>query len=138
VRAALIGAVITAAVTLLCQWRAESLSRLFSSEPAAVAVSTQFLRLISLNFIASGFIFTCSAVFQGLGNTVPAVLSGATRLVSFLIPALWLRHQPDFRLTELWYVSIASMTLQALVSLWLVRSELRRRMPAAAAALETG
>jgi putative MATE family efflux protein len=136
VRATLIGAVIMAALTLLCQWRAEWLVRAFTTEPGAVAVATQFLKLISLNFIASGLVFTCSAVFQGLGNTVPAVLSAATRLLSFIIPALWLTHQPHFRLVELWYVSIASMTVQALVSLWLVRSQLRRRMPDAAAALE--
>jgi Na+-driven multidrug efflux pump len=133
VRATLIGAVIMAALTLLCQWRAEWLVRAFTTEPGAIAVGTQFLQLISLNFIASGLVFTCSAVFQGLGNTVPAVLSAATRLVSFIIPAMWLTHQPGFRLVELWYVSIASMTVQAIVSLWLVRSELRRRMPDTAA-----
>jgi putative MATE family efflux protein len=138
VRAALIGAVIMAALTLLCQWRAEWLARAFTTEPGAVAVATQFLKLISLNFIASGLVFTCSAVFQGLGNTVPAVLSAATRLVSFIVPAMWLAHQPHFRLVELWYVSIASMTVQAVVSLWLVRSQLRRRMPDAVAAIEAG
>src|SRR5580692_9872314 len=133
VRATLIGAVIMAGLTLLCQWRAEWLARAFTTEPGAVAVATQFLRLISLNFIASGLVFTCSAVFQGLGNTVPAMLSAATRLVSFIVPAMWLAHQPHYRLVELWYVSIASMTVQAVVSLWLVRSQLRRRMPAAVA-----
>jgi putative MATE family efflux protein len=138
VRAALIGAVIMAALTLLCQWRAEWLARAFTTEPGAVAVATQFLKLISLNFIASGLVFTCSAVFQGLGNTLPAVLSAATRLVSFIVPAMWLAHQPHFRLVELWYVSIASMTVQAVVSLWLVRSQLRRRMPDAVAAIEVG
>jgi putative MATE family efflux protein len=138
VRATLIGAVIMAALTLLCQWRAEWLARAFTTEPGAVAVATQFLKLISLNFIASGLVFTCSAVFQGLGNTLPAVLSAATRLVSFIVPAMWLAHQPHFRLVELWYVSIASMTVQAVVSLWLVRSQLRRRMPDAVAAMEVG
>jgi len=138
VRATLIGAVIMVALTLLCQWRAEWLARAFTTEPGAVAVATQFLRLISLNFIASGLVFTCSAVFQGLGNTVPAMLSAATRLVSFIVPAMWLAHQPHFRLVELWYVSIASMAVQAVVSLWLVRSQLRRRMPDAVPALEVG
>jgi putative MATE family efflux protein len=139
-RATLIGVVIMAALTFLCQWRAEWLARAFTTDPGAIAVAAQFLKLISLNFIASGLVFTCSAVFQGLGNTVPAVLSAATRLFSFIVPAMWLTHQPQFRLVELWYVSIASMTVQAIVSLWLVRSELRRRMPddAAAAALEAG
>jgi Na+-driven multidrug efflux pump len=58
--------------------------------------------------------------------------------VSFFVPAMWLAHQPHLRLVELWYVSIASMTVQAVVSLWLVRSQLRRRMPDAVAALEVG
>jgi putative MATE family efflux protein len=138
VHATLIGAVIMVALTLLCQWRAEWLARAFTTEPGAVAVATQFLRLISLNFIASGLVFTCSAVFQGLGNTVPAMLSAATRLVSFIVPAMWLAHQPHFRLVELWYVSIASMAVQAVVSLWLVRSQLRRRMPDAVPAIEVG
>ena len=138
VRATLIGAVIMVALTLLCQWRAEWLARAFTTEPGAVAVATQFLKFISLNFIASGLVFTCSAVFQGLGNTVPAMLSAATRLVSFIVPAMWLAHQPHFRLVELWYVSIASMAVQAVVSLWLVRSQLRRRMPDAVPALEVG
>jgi Na+-driven multidrug efflux pump len=136
VRATLIGAAIMAALTLICQWRAEWLARAFTTEPGAVAVATQFLKLISLNFIASGVVFTCSAVFQGLGNTVPAVLSAATRLASFILPAIWLARQPDFRLVELWYVSIASMTVQAVVSLLLVRSEFRRRMPVTDAVLE--
>jgi putative MATE family efflux protein len=136
VRATLIGAVIMALLTILCQLRAEWMARVFTTEPEAVAVATQFLHLISLNFIASGVVFTCSAVFQGLGNTVPAVLSAATRLLSSIIPALWLSHQPHFQMVELWYVSIASMTLQAVVSLLLVRSELRRRVPGAAATLE--
>jgi MATE family, multidrug efflux pump len=138
VRATLIGAVIMGALTLLCQLRAEWLVRAFTAEPGAVAVATQFLKLVSLNFIASGVVFTCSAVFQGLGNTVPSVLSAATRIVCSLVPALWLMHQPEFRLVELWYISIASMTVQAIVSLWLVRSQLRRRMPDAVAALEAG
>src|ERR1700728_2226858 len=129
VRATLIGAVIMAALTLLCQWRAEWMVRAFTTEPGAVAVATQFLKFISLNFIASGLVFTCSAVFQGLGNTVPAVLSAATRLVSFIVPAMWLAHQPHFRLVEIWYVSIASMTAHAVVSLCLVRSQFRTSMP---------
>jgi Na+-driven multidrug efflux pump len=83
---------------------------------------------LSLNYVASGVVFTCSAVFQGLGNTVPAVMSSATRLASFVAPAFWLASRPHFKIVQLWYVSVASMTLQALVSLWLVRREFRRRL----------
>ncbi len=123
-------AVIMAVLTALCQWRAPWLVGGFSTDPTTLAVGSQFLRVVSWNFIASGCVFTCSAVFQGLGNTVPAVVSSASRIVSFVVPALVLAGRADFRLVELWYASVASMTLQALVSLWLVRRELRRRLAA--------
>ncbi len=131
-RAALIGALIMMSLTLFCQWRADWVLRAFTTQPAALAVAAQFLRVISWNFVASGLVFTCSALFQGLGNTMPAVLSSATRIVSFVGPALWLAARPQFELIQLWYVSVASMTAQALVSLWLVRGEFRRRLSVAA------
>jgi Na+-driven multidrug efflux pump len=105
----------------------------FTKDPTALAVGTQYLQVISWNFLGNGLVFTCSAVFQGLGNTVPAVVSSATRLLSFILPALWLASQPNFALIHLWYISVASIALQAAISLWLVRGEFRRRVPLGAA-----
>jgi putative MATE family efflux protein len=132
--AVLIGSCIMVALTLFCQWCAAWAIHGFTAQPAAVAVGTQFLQVISWNFVATGVVFTCSALFQGLGNTVPAVLSTASRIVSFVVPALWLASQPQFQLIQMWYVSIASVTLQAALSLWLVRAEFRRRLTGAVAA----
>ena len=129
--AAVFGAAIMCLLTLLCQWRAAWLVHAFTAEPVASAVGAEYLRVISWNFVASGLVFTCSSFFQGMGNTVPALLSSASRIVSFLIPAFWLASQPEFRLLYLWYASLVSMTLQAVVSLWLVRREFRRRLPLA-------
>jgi putative MATE family efflux protein len=130
--AALIGSCIMVALTLFCQWRSAWLIHVFTGDKTALAVGSQFLQVISWNFLASGLVFTCSAVFQGLGHTLPAVLSSASRLVSFAVPALWLASLPQFQLIQLWYVSVASITLQAALSLWLVRGEFRRRLPAPA------
>ena len=132
-RAALTGVVIMALLSLLAQWRAASLIHFFTAEPAAQAVGAQFLHICSWNFVATGLVFTCSAVFQGLGNTMPAVISSATRVLSFVVPVFWLAAQPQFRIVELWYASVASVTLQALISLWFVRREFRKRLSAAAA-----
>lgn len=130
---ALIGSAVMILLTVFCKLSANWAIQGFTKDPTALAVGGQFLQVISWNFVASGIVFTCSAVFQGLGHTVPAVLSSATRLVSFLIPALWLASQPQFHLIQLWYASIGSVTLQACVSLWLVWVEFRRRLPAAMA-----
>ena len=134
VLAVTIGSCIMVALTIFCQWGAVWVIRAFAVQPAASAVGTQYLQVISWNFVATGIVFTCSAVFQGLGNTIPVVLSSASRLVTFIAPALWLAASSDFQLVHLWYVSVVSVTLQAVLSLWLVRRELRRRVPVAVAA----
>jgi Na+-driven multidrug efflux pump len=50
--------------------------------------------------------------------------------VSFVLPVLWLSAQPHFEMVHVWYISVASVTLQAVFSLWLVRRELRLRLRA--------
>lgn len=129
--ATLIGSCIMVVLTLFCQWRSVWAIHAFTADPTALAVGGQFLQVISWNFLASGIVFTCSAMFQGLGHTLPAVLSSASRLISFVAPALWLAQSPQFQLIQLWHVSIASVTLQAALSLWLVRGEFRRRLAVA-------
>ncbi len=131
----LIGSCIMVVMTLFCQWGSAWVIGGFSKDPTAISVGTQYLQIISWNFVASGFVFTCSAVFQGLGNTVPAVISSASRLVSFVLPVLWLSAQPHFAMIQVWYVSVASVASQAVFSLWLVRRELRLRLSAAPAAV---
>jgi putative MATE family efflux protein len=126
--ASLVGSAIMVVLTLIAQWRAASLIHIFTADPAALAVGAQFLHICSWNFVATGLVFTCSGVFQGLGNTVPAVISAGSRLISFVVPALWLAAQPDFQIVQLWYASVASVTIQALISLWLVRAEFRKRL----------
>jgi Na+-driven multidrug efflux pump len=135
--ATLIGGCIMVFLTLFCQWGSAWVVRGFTQDATALAIGTQYLQVISWNFLASGFVFTCSAVFQGLGNTVPAVLSSASRLLSFILPVLWMSTQPDFALINVWYLSVASVALQAIFSLWLVRREFRLRLPGAAASVPT-
>jgi Na+-driven multidrug efflux pump len=91
-------------------------------------VGALFLRLISWNFIASGIVFTCSGMFQALGNTMPSLLSSATRLITYAIPAIWLSIQPWVRIEHIWYLSIATMIIQTVISLLLLRTQLRERL----------
>jgi hypothetical protein len=39
-----------------------------------------------------------------------------------------LSRQPGFEIRDAWYLSVASTTLQAALSLWLMRRELSRRL----------
>jgi Na+-driven multidrug efflux pump len=124
-------------LTLVCQVEPEWFVHFFTKDQAVLAVAATFLHIISWNFVAQGLIFTCSGMFQALGNTLPGLASSATRLVTFAIPALWLSTRAGFELRHLWYLSVATVALQALTSLWLLRGQFRRRLgakPVAAAA----
>jgi Na+-driven multidrug efflux pump len=125
-------------LTVLCQFAPTAPMRAFTHDPEVVAVGAQFLHIISWNFATSALIFTCSGIFQALGNTLPSLISSATRLVTFAVPALWLSQRADFKIEHLWYLSVATVVLQATVSVLLVRREMARRLstntPAAVAA----
>lgn len=115
-------------LTLLCQFKPEWFVGAFTDEADVLQVGTDFLRIISWNLVATGIIFTCSGMFQALGNTWPALWSGATRLLTFAVPVIWLSTQPEFKLVYVWYMSVITVPLQALVSYLFVRHEFRRRL----------
>jgi len=128
--AVVVSAAIMVSLMLLCQWRADWLIRLFTHDDRVIAAGAEFLKIISWNFIASGIIFSCSGLFQALGNTWPSLLSSGSRFVTFVVPATLLSMQPGFRVDTVWYVSVMSVALQAALSLFLIWREFRRRMPA--------
>lgn len=120
----LLSSIVMAATTLLLLLRPELLVTFFTDDEEVIAVGAVFLQLISLNFIAQGVVFTCSGVFQGLGNTRPALLSSVVRLSVFIPIAVYLKYQPGFEIEQVWYVSILSVTIQGILSYLLVRREL--------------
>jgi putative MATE family efflux protein len=125
--ALLLGTALMVAFTLLMQWKPEALLDGFSHDPDTIAVGALFLRMISLNLAAQGMIFVCSSMFQGLGNTRPALLSSSARLITYALPVLCLSGLSGFRIEHMWYLSIATTTLQAAFSAWLLVLEFRRR-----------
>jgi Na+-driven multidrug efflux pump len=114
--------------TLLCLWQADSLIRLFSADPAVIAVGAPYLRIISWNFVATGLAFTCSSLFQALGNSWPSLISSGARVITYLVPAIWLGSHGHFELRHLWYLSVVTVTLQAVLSLILLQQQFRQRL----------
>jgi hypothetical protein len=48
--------------------------------------------------------------------------------VTFAIPAIWLSGQSWFELHHLWYVSVATVALQAGVSWWMLTAEMNQKL----------
>jgi putative MATE family efflux protein len=126
--AALICSSLMLLLTLLTQVRPEFLLRPFTSDGEALAVAADYLRVASWNFVASGVIFTCASMFQGLGDTRPSLIASGSRLLTFAAPALWLANQPWLSLHELWQLSVASVYLQMFLCLLLLRRQLQRKL----------
>jgi len=127
-RVVLLGTAVMIAFTMVAQWKPELLLGGFSKDAETIAVGALFLRMISLNSVAQGLIFICSSMFQGLGNTRPVLLSSGARLLTYALPLLWLSTTPGFRIEHAWYLSIATTTLQAGLSIWLLHLEFRKRL----------
>ena len=135
--ATLIGTSLMLVLMVLIQLEAERMVSAFTSDAAVVAVAVGFLHIISFNFVASGVIFTCSSMFQALGNTVPSVISSATRLLTFALPAMWLSVRPGFQVRHIWILSVATVAVQLVVSLLLLRREFRRKLGVPSASFAT-
>jgi len=128
VKAALIATAIMIGFTILTQGWAGVLLAGFSGDRDTMAIAVQFLQLVSLNLVAHGLTFACHSMFVGLGDTKPVLLSSGTRLLTYAVPVIWLSTRPGFAIEQVWYLSIATTTLQACVALWLLRREFSKRL----------
>ena len=114
----------------LCHISPAAMVRIFNSDPGVVAVGSEYLRIISWNFLASGLVFVSSSVFQGIGNTLPSLASSCLRLLLFALPTFVMAQRPGFELKQVWYLSVAAVAIQLVVNLLLLHRELDKRLPA--------
>jgi MATE family, multidrug efflux pump len=114
--------------TLLSHVAPEGMIRIFSQDADVIAFGADYLRIISYNFVAMGLIFTCSSMFQGMGHTLPPLACSSLRLLLFALPAYVISLRPGFQIREVWYLSVVSVALQAVLILVLLQREFGRRL----------
>jgi putative MATE family efflux protein len=113
---------------IACHIAPAALIGVFSTDPEVIAVGTEYLRIVSWTYVASGVIFVTSSMFQAMGNTIPSLVTSGVRIALITIIALTLVRMPDFQLRWLWYASVGSVLVQLGLSLWLLRGEFERRL----------
>jgi putative MATE family efflux protein len=113
---------------ILCKLAPDALVGVFSKDPAVIHVGSEYLRIISYAFVASGLIFVASSMFQAMGNTMPSLIASGVRIALVAIPAVLLSRRPGFDLTWIWYLSISTVFVQLALSMLLLRREFRRRL----------
>jgi Na+-driven multidrug efflux pump len=123
-----IGSILMLFLTIVAQFSSATMIRAFSRDPAVIAFGSDYLKIVSFNFIAAGIAFTTSSAFQGIGNTLPPLISSMTRLVLFALPAYLVSLHPGFQIRHVWYLSVGSIVFQACLNLLLLRRELQRKL----------
>jgi Na+-driven multidrug efflux pump len=101
----------------------------FSHDAAVIAFGTDYLRIVSWNFVAVGVVMVASGLFQGMGNAWPSLVSSAARLLFMIPAALWLSQRQGFTATQIWLVAVAAVVIQMFLSLALLQLEFRRKLP---------
>ena len=127
VSASLTGAIMVV-LALLCHIAPGALIGFFNKDADVIAFGSEYLRIVSWNFIASGIVFVSGSVFQAMGNTLPPLLSSSTRLLLFAVPAIMISRHPHFQMRHLWYLSVSTVSLQMFVNLALLHREFGRKL----------
>jgi putative MATE family efflux protein len=116
------------AFAIACNIAPAALVGVFSKDPAVIAVGTEYLRIGSWGYVASGLIFVASSMFQAMGNTVPSLITSGVRIAVITFLALIVTRMPGFELRWIWYLSVGSVLIQLMLSMWLLRHEFDRRL----------
>jgi Na+-driven multidrug efflux pump len=125
---ALMAAGVMVVAAVVCHLVPEQLIGIFSDDLEVREVGSEYLRISSWNFVASGLIFVASSTFQAMGNTLPPLATSFMRLVLVAVPAYALSRMPGFHLWWIWYLSVASTIAQMTASLLLLRREFKLRL----------
>jgi putative MATE family efflux protein len=113
---------------IVCHIAPAAMVAAFSKDPAVIGIGSEYLRIISWNFFASGLIFVASSMFQAMGNTIPSLVASGARIALLSVFALMLARMPDFQLRWLWYLSVATVLVQLALAMWFLRREFSRRL----------
>ncbi|MBK8543107.1 MAG: MATE family efflux transporter [Caulobacteraceae bacterium] len=136
---ALIGSAVMLTLSLLCHINPGILARPFTDDPAVLAVSNDYLQVVSWNFVFSGLVMAAGSLFQGMGDTRPSLFASATRMLTFVVPVIWASQQPWFTLHDVWLISVASVVAQCALAMWLLfrtfKTKLAPATPATIAAV---
>ena len=126
--AALLAIVMMVAFGALSFFGPTPLIAFFTNDPAVIELGVFFLRVMAFSFVASGVIFVASSMFQAMGYTLPSLLASGLRLLLVAIPVTVLAQRPGFDLHWIWYIALAAVYVQMLVSLAFLRQQFRERL----------
>lgn len=101
---------------------------LLTNEPEVIQAGAIFLRLASIALVGRGLIYVCSGLFQGLGSTVPPLITSALSLATFSLTVILWMNKPGFHIEYIWCLWVITTIIHASVNVFLLRKELKLRL----------
>jgi putative MATE family efflux protein len=122
--ASFVATIFSCAAFVILQLFPAQIMEFFSPDPLLVTTGIRVMRLVSLGLWLVGFQVIGATVFQALGKPLPAMILSLSRQVLFVLP-LMVTLPRFFGITGALSTFPLADGLSALVTLWLVRRELR-------------
>jgi len=122
VRDALISStLLSVAISILFFLHPDWLIHWFSDDDEARRWISEFLSIYAWGILSQGVVAVCTGVCQGIGRTTLSFWGSATRLLTFVLPALMILRMFDAGPSYIWWAASLSMIPHAMVSLFIIR-----------------
>jgi Na+-driven multidrug efflux pump len=107
------------AFSLFFYWRAHAISSVFSSDPATIAASADYLRILAYSQVFMGLEIVLSGAFAGAGDTVPPMIVFVPLNVARIPLAYLLAHTFGLGVLGVWWaISGTSILKGSIIALW--------------------
>ena len=123
-----LNAILLGALGAICVVFGGAMTSFFTDEAEVLAVGSDYLFWTGFSFLSSIVLLSCNGIYQGLGNTLPALLSSVTRISIVIIGCFLLVDRPDFHSTQLWQLSFGANMVQATMSFLLLKRMLKQKL----------
>lgn len=116
------------AVCLYSQFLPETLTGIFTTDEAVVAMGATYLRGYSIDCVMVSFVFCFNSYFSGQGNSWFPMVHSMIATFLFRIPLSWaFSHVDDGSLTWMGFAPPLSTLVSLLICVWYIRRSRRKR-----------
>lgn len=108
---------ISVCVALVAQMAPKVLMRLFTSDEQVLTLGAEYLRVVSIGYVAFALMFVFNSLVRGAGDTIPGMFFAAFNLWGVRVPlARWLSSMPSLGSRGIWIAMTISSYVGAAVS----------------------
>lgn len=120
--------IVLGSLGVLCIIFGEHMMRFFTHEAPVIATGAEYLFWTGFAFMPSVVILSCNGIYQGLGNTWPALFSSLCRISIIILGVYGLMQSAEFESVHLWQLSLLANAIQATISYLLLRRLMSQKL----------